>query len=225
MKTLRLLPCLALACALTGRAGDNPAPGPAITLPAIDFPLLMLHRGITTGEVHLMVKIGPDAQLLDALVTAYTHKAFADATLAALPRSTLRPQRLDGEPVTTLARLVVRFEVNGTLYVALQPDTFAYGPCAPDRLDQPLQAVATPSPGYPDDLRQQGVQGTVVIEYYVDENGRVRMPAVSRAENETLAGLTLQAVEQWRFNPPSSHGKPALVRVRQKFAFVPGQAG
>ncbi len=117
-----------------------------------------MRRGITTGEVHILLKIGPDARVLDTLVTAYTHTGFAEATLAALPKGTYLPQRIDGEPVTTLAHLTVRFEVNGLVVIERHASdesaenflgTFAYKACAPDRVDQPLQALVSPSPDYP----------------------------------------------------------------------------
>jgi len=233
MKTQRILPVLTFALALAGAAGDKTAPPDIVTLPEIDFPTQLQHRGVTMGEVHVLVKIGPDARLIDALVTAYTHKAFADATLAALPQSTFRPRQVDGQPVTTLTELVVRFETRGMLVderfgrdsANLQPGQFAYQPCNPGQLDRPLQPIKAQSPVYPLELKQQGVSGSVVLEYYVDESGRVRMPVVSSAANDILADLSLQAVEQWQFHPPSSQSQPVLVRVRQRFDFAPPKPG
>lgn len=181
----------------------------------------------------MTLRVGPDAQLQDTLVTAYTHKAFADAALATLPLGTIHPKQINGRSVTTLIPLIVRFEVSGLLVVQrfasdepeLRPGEFAYEPCDPVRLDRPLQATAAPSPGYPKELRQQGVQGEVIVEYFVDETGRVRMPEIIQSGNAVLAGLSLAAVEQWQFTPPSSQGRPVLVRVRQAFVFAPERAG
>lgn len=233
MKTSRLLAVLSLAAALLCPASEPVTSEKAVVLPPIAFPLRLLNCGVSTGEVHVMLKIGPDARLLDALVTAYTHKPFADATLAALPQGIFRPQLVDGRPVTTLVPLVVRFEVNGLLVIQrfagdeseLPRGDYAYQPCAADRLDRPLQAIATPAPAYPAGLHEQGVRGRVVVEYYVDEAGRVRMPEVVQAESDLLAGLSLHALEQWQFTPPSSHGRSVLVRVRQAFEFTPEKAG
>ncbi|MBI2512614.1 MAG: TonB family protein [Opitutae bacterium] len=227
MKTSRILASFSLAAALVCSAGESVAPGEAVVLPDLAFPLQLLHRGVTSGEVHVMLKVGPDMRLKDALVTAYTHKAFADATLAALAQGTFHPQRIDGQPVTTLVPLIVRFEVNGLLVVErfanseteLRAGDFAYQPCEAARLDRPLQILAAPSPGC-----LQGVRGQVIVEYYVDESGRVRMPEIVEAENAVLAGLSLQAVEQWQFTPPSCKGRPVLVRVRQAFVFAPEKA-
>lgn len=233
MKTPRILVGLSLAAALVCPAGEPTVPEEAIALPEIPFPTLLLHRGVTCGEVRMMLKIAPDGTLQDTLVTAYTHKAFAEAALAVLPRGTYRARQLNGRAVTTLVPLVVRFEVNGLLVVQryagddteLQPGKFAYEPCEPTRLDRPLRTIAAPSPGYPKELRQRGVEGEVTVEYYIDEVGRVRMPEVTQAENDLLAGLSLAALEQWQFTPPSSRGRPVLVRVRQSFVFASEKAG
>jgi TonB family protein len=161
-----------------------------------------MHRGITSGEVQVLVKIGPDQRVQDAY----------------------RPERIDGQPVTTLAQLTVRFEVRGLVVIERHASdespelfigAFAYQPCNPARLDQPLHPVINPSPLYPRKLRDQGVRGRVVVQYYIDESGRVRMPMVDQADNDVLASLTLQAVEQWQFAPPSSHGRPVLVRANR----------
>jgi len=240
MNTPRTLPVLLFALALACPAAEPPAtPALApdlreiVNLPELEFPLQLLHRGYTTGEVRLLVKISADAHLLDALVTNYTHKAFADVALAALNRSTFRPLRIDGKPVITVTELIVQFQSDGPIAVehhtgegsAAWPDTYAYEPCDPARLDRPLQPLAVRAPLYPKNLCEQGVAGTVVVEFFIDETGRVRMPTVCEAQNDLLAGLTLLAVEQWRFSPPSSRNQPVLVRVRQKFDFQPEKLG
>ena len=46
-----------------------------------------------------------------------------------------------------------------------------------------------------------------------------------QTEHEVLAGLSLAAIEQWQFQPPVSRNKPVLVRVQQRFEFVPDHKG
>lgn len=240
MNIPRTLPVLLFALALACPAAEKPASRALppdtreiVTLPELEFPLHLLHRGYTYGEVRLLVKISPEAQLIDSLVTNYTHKTFADVALAALPRSTFHPLQIDGKPVITVTELVVRFQSNGPIAVehftgqgaSMWPDTYAYEPCDPSRLDRPLQPLVVKAPLYPKTLCEQGVTGSVTVEFFIDETGRVRMPMVYEAQNDILAGLSLLAVEQWRFSPPSSRNQPVLVRVRQKFDFQPEKLG
>jgi TonB family protein len=130
--------------------------------------------------------------------------------------------------------LTLRFESQGMVVIERHasdrgaenhPGLLTYQPCDPGRLDQPLQPINTVSPAYPRALREKGAEGSVVLEYYVDESGRVRMPVISYAEHQALAGLSLAAIEQWEFQPPVSRNKPVLVRVRQKFEFVAERKG
>ena len=60
------------------------------------------------------------------------------------------------------------------------------------------------------------------MEFYIDETGHVRLPAVSRETNEAdeeLSAAAVTAVEQWQFEPPVSKGKPVFVLAHQDFDF------
>jgi TonB family protein len=62
----------------------------------------------------------------------------------------------------------------------------------------------------------------VTVEFYIDEQGRVRMAAVPReAADDIYSAAAVAAVEQWRFEPPLRKGKPVLVLVEQLFRFRP----
>jgi TonB family protein len=98
---------------------------------------------------------------------------------------------------------------------------FAYQPCPAQQLDQPLKTVHVVKPVYPKELGDQGISGKVLIEFYVDEKGKTRMPTASRASNEVLAMIAIAAVEQWQFEPPTRKGKPILVCANQEFSFEP----
>jgi outer membrane biosynthesis protein TonB len=68
-------------------------------------------------------------------------------------------------------------------------------------------------------LADKGVKGQVTVEYYIDETGAVRMPAVSADDNPILGALTVIAIGQWKFTPPTSRGKGVLVKASQVFDF------
>jgi TonB family protein len=68
-------------------------------------------------------------------------------------------------------------------------------------------------------LARKGVHGRVSVDFYIDETGVVRMPAVSPRDNIELTALSLEALRQWRFEPPTRNGKPVLVKASQVFSF------
>lgn len=58
-----------------------------------------------------------------------------------------------------------------------------------------------------------------MVDFYVDENGQIRMPVVTESTDNTYAQATIGALNQWRFSAPTKQGKPIAVRVQQKFIF------
>ena len=63
---------------------------------------------------------------------------------------------------------------------------------------------------------------TVTVEFYIDEQGTVRMAAVPReSAGDVYAAAAVAAVEQWRFEPPLRKGEPVLVLAQQEFKFRP----
>ncbi len=86
-------------------------------------------------------------------------------------------------------------------------------------------------PVYPTAPSRHSRVGHATVRFYIDDQGRVRLPRISGeayAANDELgawamADAAVAAVAQWRFEPPLSHGKPTVVLVEQDFNFeAPG---
>lgn len=68
------------------------------------------------------------------------------------------------------------------------------------------------TPEYPEDARQAGVQGTVVLDAVVSADGAVsRLEPVSGPE--TLSPAAIAAVRWWRYEPYFVNGQPAPVET------------
>jgi TonB family protein len=63
----------------------------------------------------------------------------------------------------------------------------------------------------------------VAIDFYIDETGTVRMPAVSIKDDSELTALAVMALRQWKFEPPTRNGRPVLVKATQVFNFGPSR--
>ncbi len=82
-----------------------------------------------------------------------------------------------------------------------------FGPIGSDQLDNaPVVRVQQP-PRYPYEGVRTHRQGEVVVEFNVDEKGRVYGPRVVSSTNSMFEEPTLQAVSQWRFEPGRRNGK------------------
>ena len=196
----------------------------------ITFPRAMLERGITSGLARVAISLDHTGELTDVLVIGYTAAPFGEAAERGIRSWTYEPMRVRGESVATQATLAVDFKAEGVV-ISIDANTdltatvlrfrqaTEYAPCPLQQLDRiptPLEFV---EPAYSRELADHGVVGRAVIEFYIDESGSVRVPAVTAADFWELGVLAMSAVREWRFAPPTSRGRPVLIHVRQAFQF------
>ena len=68
------------------------------------------------------------------------------------------------------------------------------------------------TPTYPKDAREEGVQGVVVLDAVIAEDGSVRETRAQKGEDARLVTAAQNAVGQWRFEPVRDRsGKPLEV--------------
>lgn len=193
------------------------------------FPRAALEAGLNEGEVRVALSIDPRGQLEEWLVVGYTHPSFGDAAVSALKQWTFDPMRLNGEAMGAQIDINFYFRATGVVVsvnvnseverLFAKMGLNASWPCTMKELDSiptPINAVAPP---YPEDLRKHGISGEVVVEFYIDKDGNVRMPAVTSADHLELGILAAGTVRDWKFEPPTCGGRRVLVKARQVFNF------
>jgi TonB family protein len=74
------------------------------------------------------------------------------------------------------------------------------------------------SPSYPSQARIQRIEGTVVLEALVGEDGNVHNVKVTSGP-AVLSGAAKEAVEQWRYQPFQLNGKPVQMSTSIKIVF------
>ena len=217
----------------TAMAAELRTIGPrVIDEPVWTYPLAADRAGVRHGEAHAVLSLSVTGELVDFLVVGCSHLAFADALAEALPDYKFAPAMVRGEPRPV--RLLVKFDFQkGGTIGSIQFDDNARamsGPlgsdttaqslvCPPDELDQPLAPKRVVEPRYPEELRREGPAGEVKVEFFVDGSGRVRLPAVDPTAHPSFAREAATALLEWRFEPPTRGGRPALVKVEQVFNF------
>ncbi len=196
------------------------------------FPEHLIQKGVTQGMVHLAINTDPDGKLVEWLVVGYTQPEFAASAVDAIQHWKFTPAQLRGENVGTTVELVFHFEAHGvvvstsTLSEALELQAlraigvrYIYQPCVLRDLDRIPTPIVTVAPVYPEELAKRGLTGRVTVDFYIDEQGMVRVPSVSLDDDSVLTSLAVAALRQWRFEPPTRNGRPVLVKASQIFNF------
>lgn len=87
---------------------------------------------------------------------------------------------------------------------------------------EPPVPVRTVAPSYPEQLKDAGVSGLVVVRVVVDDHGNVTNPVVEKSTNQAFNQAAIDAVAKWRFKPATQSGKPVSAKVAVPIKFSAG---
>ncbi|HWA24609.1 MAG TPA: TonB family protein [Lacunisphaera sp.] len=194
------------------------------------YPPSMTYEAIYSGEARIAISVDAQGKLDDFLVIAYTHEDFAKAAVMALKRWRYQPALVRGEPRASRTEILFEFKDQGVIVqnlpgalerrMIMAPfgEHYVYAPCRLSELDELPEPLDLAKP----QVKGDGHSHTVAVEFYIDEAGLARMPAVDRTSaDDRFAAAAVRAVEQWRFKPPLRKGRAVLVRAQQVFTFEP----
>ena len=72
---------------------------------------------------------------------------------------------------------------------------------------------------YPEMAKKAGVEGRVIVQFVVDEQGNVQTPQVIRGLGAGLDEVALNAVKQAKFEPGKQRGQPVKVKMSLPVTF------
>ena len=212
---------------------EDPASGPAPTVPdgpfeVVDDPPELVgglaalaqtvvypeaaRRAGVEGRVVVQFVVDETGAVRDPVAVRSDSDLLSQAAVDAVRQQRFTPGRVEGRPVK------VRFAV---------PVTFRLTPPQPEYVPDGagIYEIAEVQPElvgglrglqfavhYPEQARRLGVQGDVVVQFVVDEEGRVRDAAVVRSPHRLLSESALAAVHRQRFRPGTVDGRPVKVR-------------
>ncbi|WP_103030361.1 M56 family metallopeptidase [Salinibacter altiplanensis] len=79
---------------------------------------------------------------------------------------------------------------------------------------------------YPEAAKEAGIEGRVIVQFIVDENGAVTNPTVTRSVQEGLDQAALDAVKAQEFKPGQQDGEAVKVQLSLPVTFrVPDDSG
>lgn len=200
----------------------------------VQFPGTALFEGVATGRATVGVMLDPTGRPADFLLIRYTQPYFGQALLEAAKARDYTPKRLKGiavpgpftfsyhfEPPEGLTN-ISSFEAAGRRSEEVQGGIrFAYEPHREAELDgAQLEPIQVQIPVLPARLvRPDKRPVRVLVSFYVDEQGRVRLPEVESALAPELVARAVQALQHWAFKPPTIKAKPVLVRAMRAVTF------
>ncbi len=212
------------------------APGPG----SIDaqFPGHAYYEGVSKGTATVGVMLDSQGRPTDYLLIRYTRDYFGASLMRAAHRQTFVPRRVQGLAVPGPFNFTYEFRPVSKIVTMSSFDAidqrreeieggpkFVYAPHVERELDGgQLESTRVVVPVLPADYAvPDGKAPKVLMIFYVDEKGHVRLPHVESAPSVRLIALAIEAVQHWEFKPPTVKGQSALVYTVRVVAFrIPG---
>ncbi len=196
------------------------------------FPPFLRQAGLLQGTV--VAAIGHDGlgRANDILILESSDSRFSDAVLDAIREWRFAPPQRTPAAVEDSAP-VVRFlfttgsvsvipltpAARGTTRRAVRAESPIELPNF-SHLDQAPALLHQPPPKFPVTLRARAMEGSVIVKYFVDTMGKVRLPSVISATDPEFGVAALDAIRQWRYEPPRIDGRPVVALERHSFHFT-----
>lgn len=198
------------------------------------FPPMLLKRLVDEGEARILIMVDRQGRLADWIVTGYTHAPFAKEALDVLQKWKFEPATYQGQPIDARAELRFMFRTEGIIRMvpadmvmetklrdmSERPGVWQRYVKSED-LDRLPETVVEIAPMPPDQLGAVADEGRVVVDYYIDPDGKVRMPIILESNDEAFSNSVLLAMTDWRYEPPTRDSIPVMTRVWREFKFRP----
>lgn len=114
----------------------------------------------------------------------------------------------------TIAKEVDQEKINPEDAVALPIPTEEYLVTQMPRLKSEIRIP------YPAEARSKNIEGIVVMDILIDENGKVRSAKLIEGPGFGLNEAALKAIYQFEFSPAAIDKKPVTVQIRYSYRFV-----
>jgi TonB family protein len=107
-----------------------------------------------------------------------------------------------------------------SLRFSTQPEHAIANICDYDQLSVKPRINDSAMPGYPPEAKKQGIEGSVMCQILVDEQGEVIQSEIISSSNSVLLdSAAIQTARQYTFYPGEVNGKPVKVRLVIPFKF------
>ena len=195
-----------------------------------------------TGKAVADVHVDERGQVTRVDIVDAKHPAMGHALRAALEACEFKPFKTNGKATPVILRreeyfynktqnkeavyaeyqtgrrTVMEERTVFSLNLDLPPDV-AVEPAV--GLDSPIQPLVRTKALFPLSVKAES-KGTAVIEFVIDEAGRVRSPKIVSASHAAFGYSAVQALSTWGFLGPEKDGRPLCVTTTVEYTFEKG---
>ncbi|MEJ1972095.1 MAG: energy transducer TonB [Lacunisphaera sp.] len=215
------------------KAPDFPTSDPNLR---VQYPGHAFYEGVSTGTATVGVMLDRRGKPVDFLLIRYTKDYFGKALLQEARRREFTPRYVRDVAIPGPFIFTYLFEppaglTNISSFEAASHRTeqvqggpkFIYEPHRENTLDTgQLESTQVAIPMLPAGyLVPDGKPLRALVTFFVDEQGKVRLPNIESTLAPELIPAALQALQQWTFKPPTIRGKPVLVHAMRALSFRP----
>jgi hypothetical protein len=214
--------------------------------PEVEFPSRGRFEGVFDGRAAVGVMVDAEGNATDFLVIRYSKAYFANEILTTIRNEQFSPRKIRGVAVPGRFYVVRAFalsvqnpidrnlpgmvSMNGMEQMSLLSDRVANSQDGPPlaykahgerEIDgQILKVAAVAAPSLPVGCEiTAGHPLKIVVSFYVDGGGDVRLPNVDSDASPPLIAEVIKTVAGWKFERPTIKGKPALVFTNRTLVF------
>ncbi len=201
------------------------------------FPESLRSQGYSHGKVQMLLELHFDGELRDWIVTYASHRDFAESIERVIHEWEFGPPKRKGKPISLVMPIEINFRASGDIVNFNATDglnhmmSSTYGFSSFDQikiadvdmLDNFPEPIHVVHPKVPNSLVRKSDGSYGVFKFFIDTEGRVRLPHVDHIRGGEVDVRLLEAaqdaLEEWEFAPPTVKGKKVIVELKQPFHF------
>ena len=172
------------------------------------------------GAVALHAVISKTGEVRDLYVVSGPDELQASA-LDAIGQWIYKPYLLNGQPTEVETTITVNYTLDDPADSQSQDDESASG-VVPRKIGGGVSApvlIYSAAAEYTEQAKKDKVGGTVLVNFWVDEQGMTKHVHVLRGVGDGLDEKAVEAVKQYRFKPAMEGGMPVLVEINSEVNF------
>lgn len=200
------------------------------------LPLSLQNLSLDHPIVEARIQIDENGRVTDLVVVEAAHWGLIERTRKLLEEARFEPARDEnGRPVTVRIPMRILFAhpaevglgtrsamdaVEAVVNNSGRSARYKMEVATADKLDEPLKVVKQGERFVPETKDGKPIAGNAMVTFFVDDEGKVRLPTVTSSTDPIVAEAALLTLQAMQFAPPTIDKNPTVVRVAMPFNYT-----